>query len=197
LPPERWRESCLATLTTHDLPSTAARLSGEYVDLRHRLGLLSRPLAEEQAEADADREEWLGELAREGLLAVSPYGEGPAADVSGADEAAAAAARPGASGDLPEPVAALHRYLLRTPARLVGVWLPDTLGDPRPQNLPGTSNEYPNWRLPIADAAGHPVDFEHLTEYPATAELAAVMNELPRDPATPEPGAEPGPGLGS
>ena len=175
LPPERWREPCLATLTTHDLPSTAARLSGAHVDLRHRLGLLTRPLAEEQAEADTDREEWLGELAREGLLSVSPYGEGPAADVSGPEEAAG----PAGDGGLPVAFAALHRYLLRTPARLVGVWLPDALGDPRPQNLPGTSTEYPNWRLPIADAAGHPVGFEELAGSPRTAALAAVMNEPP------------------
>ena len=181
LPPDRWREQCLATLTTHDLPSTAARLSGEYVDLRHGLGLLNRPLAEEQAEADADREEWLGELAREGLLAVSPYGEGPAADEAEDPKERAADGSAG-GGSLPEAVAALHRYLLRTPARLVGVWLPDALGDPRPQNLPGTSSEYPNWRLPIADADGRPVSFEQLAAAPRTAELAAVMNE-PVQPA--------------
>jgi len=172
LPPERWRERCLATLTTHDLPSTAARLSGEYVDLRQSLGLLTRPLAEEQAEADADREEWLGELAREGLLSVPPYGEGPAAE-SGGD---------GAGGDvLPEAVAALHRYLLRTPARLVGVWLPDALGDPRPQNLPGTSTEYPNWRLPLADDTGRPAGLEQFTASPRTAALGAVLNEPPAE----------------
>ncbi len=169
LPPERWREQCLATLTTHDLPSTAARLSGEHVELRHRLGLLARPLAEEQAEAEADVEEWLGELARDGLLAVSPYGEGPAADLS--DPA------PAGPDALPDTVAALHRYLLRTPAELVGVWLPDALGDPRPQNLPGTSSEYPNWRLPLADTTGRPASLEQLTASPRTAALAAVMNE--------------------
>nr|WP_225447781.1 4-alpha-glucanotransferase [Streptacidiphilus sp. P02-A3a] len=193
LPPERWREGCLATLTTHDLPSTAARLSGEHVDLRYRLGLLSRPLAEEQAEADADREEWLGELSREGLLALPPYGEGPATDLTPAEEAAVPDA-PG--GSLPEAVAALHRYLLRTPARLVGVWLPDTLGDPRPQNLPGTSSEYPNWRLPVADAEGHPTDLEHLTASPRTAELTALMDELPRDPQSGGPSGTPGAATG-
>ena len=31
----RWRPDCLATLTTHDLPPTAARLTGEHVALRH------------------------------------------------------------------------------------------------------------------------------------------------------------------
>lgn len=43
LAPERWRRDCLATATTHDLPSTAARLTGDHVTLRHRLGLLARP----------------------------------------------------------------------------------------------------------------------------------------------------------
>ncbi|GAA3304020.1 hypothetical protein GCM10020295_54090 [Streptomyces cinereospinus] len=44
LPPDRWRADCLATATTHDLPPTAARLTGEHVELRDRLGLLLRPL---------------------------------------------------------------------------------------------------------------------------------------------------------
>ncbi|CAM5505393.1 4-alpha-glucanotransferase OS=Streptomyces tendae OX=1932 GN=malQ PE=3 SV=1 [Streptomyces tendae] len=47
----RARPERLATATTHDLPSTAARLTGEHVELRHRLGLLTRPLEEERAEA--------------------------------------------------------------------------------------------------------------------------------------------------
>ncbi|MEY9845250.1 4-alpha-glucanotransferase [Streptacidiphilus sp. BW17] len=167
LPPDRWREQCLATLTTHDLPSTAARLSGEHVELRHRLGLLNKPLAEEQAEDDEEREEWLGELAREGLMTVPPYGEGPAADLL----------EPPDGRHLPDAVGALHRYLLRTPAKLVGVWLPDTVGDPRPQNLPGTSTEYPNWRLPIADADGKPTTLESLASAERTAELGAVLRE--------------------
>ncbi|CAM5635428.1 4-alpha-glucanotransferase OS=Streptomyces alboniger OX=132473 GN=malQ PE=3 SV=1 [Streptomyces alboniger] len=52
--PDRWRTDCLATATTHDLPSTAARLTGEHVELRDSLGLLTRPLEEERAEAAAD-----------------------------------------------------------------------------------------------------------------------------------------------
>jgi 4-alpha-glucanotransferase len=187
LPPEQWREQCLATLTTHDLPSTASRLSGEHVELRHRLGLLTRPLAEEQADAESDVEEWLGELAGEGLLSVSPYGDGPAADL----------AEPAEGEVVPEAVAALHRYLLRTPARLLGVWLPDTLGDPRPQNLPGTSSEYPNWRLPLADAQGRPASLEQVTASPRADALAAVMNEPAPAPhlgnAVGEQGLEQGP----
>ncbi|MFI6445152.1 4-alpha-glucanotransferase [Kitasatospora sp. NPDC050543] len=150
LPPERWRARCLATLTTHDLPSTAARLTGEHVELRHRLGLLARALGEEQAEAAAELADWRAELARLGLLA------------------------PG------EPLdeRALHRFLLATPAELVGVWLPDTVGDPRPQNLPGTWDQYPNWRLPVADGTGEPVTLDQVAAAPGAARLAGLLADL-------------------
>src|SRR4029450_11298883 len=49
LPPQDWRELCLATVTTHDLPPTAGYLSGDHVALRDRLGLLTRSLEEELA----------------------------------------------------------------------------------------------------------------------------------------------------
>jgi len=147
LPPERWRAACLATLTTHDLPSTAARLSGEHVELRHHLGLLARPLDEEQAEAAVELADWRAELTRAGLLA------------EGAELT-------------PE---ALYAFLLATPAELVGVWLPDTVSDPRPQNLPGTWDQYPNWRLPVADRAGNPVTLEQLAGATGTARLTAAL----------------------
>lgn len=150
LPPERWRRDCVATATTHDLPSTAARLTGEHVTLRHRLGLLTRPLEQELAEDATETAEWLAYLARLRLL---PEGDG--------DEEAA--------------VRAVHRFLLLTPARMAGVWLPDTVGDRRPQNLPGTWDQYPNWRLPIADAEGHPVTLEEIAASPRLHRLMEVL----------------------
>jgi 4-alpha-glucanotransferase len=155
LPPDRWRADCLATATTHDLPSTAARLTGEHVELRDRLGLLTRPLEEERAEASADTGEWLEFLARLGLL----HGTGGGGDTS-SEEA---------------EVQAVHRFLLRTPARMIGVWLPDGVGDRRPQNLPGTWDQYPNWRLPIADAEGRPVTLEELAASPRLHALIDVL----------------------
>ncbi|MFC5028347.1 4-alpha-glucanotransferase [Streptomyces sp. DSM 41987] len=150
LAPEAWRPACLATVTTHDLPSTAARLTGEHVELRYRLGLLTRPLAEEQAEDAAEVAEWIALLGRLGLL---PEGA--------ADEEAV--------------VKAVHRFLARTPAAMVGVWLPDAVGDRRPQNLPGTWDQYPNWRLPVADVAGRPVTLEQLAGSPR---LHALLDEV-------------------
>jgi 4-alpha-glucanotransferase len=155
LPPERWRADCLATATTHDLPPTASRLTGEHVELRDSLGLLTRPLEEERAEAAADTAEWLELLARLGLL----HGTGGGTDPSSQEA----------------QIQAVHRYLLNTPARMVGVWLPDAVGDRRPQNLPGTWDQYPNWRLPIADGEGRAVTLEDLA---ASARLHALMEAL-------------------
>ncbi|WP_105975253.1 4-alpha-glucanotransferase [Streptomyces geranii] len=155
LSPDRWRADCLATATTHDLPPTAARLSGDHVELRDRLGLLTNPVAEERAAASADTGEWLTLLSRLGLLKGCSGGH---------------------SGEAEEAeIQAVHRYLLRTPARMIGVWLPDGVGDRRPQNLPGTWDQYPNWRLPIADAEGRPVTLEELA---GSARLRALMEVL-------------------
>ena len=160
LAPGEWRAACLATATTHDLPSTAARLAGEDVALRHRLGLLDRPLAAERAGAAADLERWLACFRRLGLL-------------------------PEGVGDEEGEVKAVHRFLARTPARLVGVWLPDAVGDRRAQNVPGTTDEHPNWRLPLAGPSGVPMTLEELTASPrARALFAALSEEL--GPAGPE-----------
>ena len=69
----------------------------------------------------------------------------------------------------------LYRFLRSTPAELVGVWLPDLVGDPRPQNLPGTWDQYPNWRLPVADGAGDPVTLDRLATTPAARLLAHLL----------------------
>lgn len=162
LPPEHWREDCVATATTHDLPSSAARLTGEHVALRHRLGLLTRPLEQERTQDAADVAEWLGLLTGLGLL-------------------------PEGRGDEEGQIRAAYRFLLRTPARMVGVWLPDAVGDRRPQNLPGTWDQYPNWRLPVADAEGHPVTLEELAASPRLHALMGVFG-----PRTAPPDARPG-----
>jgi len=140
LAPEHWRELCLATVTTHDLPPTAGYLRGEHLRIRSELGLLTRPLAEEAAADAAEQDALLGSVRERGLL------------------------RAGAGSR--ETVEALHRLVAATPARLVGVALTDAVGDLRAQNQPGTSREYPNWRLPLTDADGRPV----LLEDVATAE---------------------------
>jgi 4-alpha-glucanotransferase len=147
LPPDRWRRNCLATVSTHDMPPAAAFLAGTAVADRAALGLLTRPEAEERAEADKALEAWLWALTREGLLAP---GERPDADTF---------------------TAALYGYLARTPALLIGVSLADAAGERRSHNMPGTTSEYPNWRLPLCGPDGSPVLLEDL---PSTHRVRAV-----------------------
>jgi len=134
VPAERWREWCLASVTTHDLPPSAAYLAGDGVRLQHSLGLLAGSLEDELAEAAAYRETWLAEVRRRTGLA------------------------PDASLD--ETVLALHRYLALTPARLLSVALTDAVGDRRTQNQPGTVDEHPNWRVPLSGPEGVPLLLE-------------------------------------
>lgn len=150
LRPEQWRELCLATVTTHDLPPTAGYLAGEHVDLRRRLGLLTRSVEEEVAVDEADREAVLDLVRSRSLLP---------------DDATER-----------QVVEALHKLLTRTPSRLLGVSLSDAVGDRRAQNQPGTSSEYPNWKLPLTDGSGLPVLLEDLVTRPRALSLAQAVS---------------------
>lgn len=72
------------------------------------------------------------------------------------DVARMAAAIGGGASD----VDGMHAYLARTPARLVALQIEDILDVVDQPNLPGTVDEYPNWRHPLpvaaADLAGDP-----------------------------------------
>ena len=140
--PGEWRRGCLAMVGTHDMPPAAAFLTGEQVTIRAGLGLLTEPEADERAAARREVGGWLDMLAREGLLS-----------------------RP-AEVTAEQFTVALYGYLARTPAMLVGVSLAEAVGERRPQNLPGTVNEYPNWRIPMADRDGAPVLLEDLPAQP-------------------------------
>jgi len=148
LPPHRWRRDCLATVGTHDVPPAAAFVTGEHVALRVRLGLLTGSLEAERARAAAAMSAWRAALAGQRLLDSD--------------------ARPGPA----EVTAALYGYLARTPAALIGVSLADAVGERRPQNLPGTTDEYPNWRVPLGDGDGRAVLLEDLDAHPGVREIA-------------------------
>jgi 4-alpha-glucanotransferase len=84
------------------------------------------------------------------------------------------------SGDLDEAgvdqvVRALYQYLGRTPSRLLALSLADAVGDLRTQNQPGTSDEYPNWRVPLAGPNGKKMLLEAVFTDPRAAALAEVM----------------------
>ncbi|MGI8449227.1 MAG: 4-alpha-glucanotransferase [Streptosporangiaceae bacterium] len=140
LPPGKWRRNCLATVGTHDVPPIAAFVTGEQVELRSRLGLLTRSYREESDESDAVVRAWQEVLEAEGLL---PAGGRPTPA---------------------EFTVACYAFLARTPALLIGVSLADAVGDRRPQNIPGTTDEYPNWRVPLCDGEGRAVSLDDLAD---------------------------------
>jgi 4-alpha-glucanotransferase len=152
LAPQWWRRDCLATVSTHDMPPAAAFLTGSQVSDRVALGLLTRSEAEERAEAAKVVDEWLGALAGEGLL---PAGARPDPDAF---------------------TAALYGYLARTPAVLIGVSLAEAAGERRSQNMPGTTTEYPNWRLPLCGPDGEPVLLEDLPSLPRVRAVARAAS---------------------
>jgi 4-alpha-glucanotransferase len=150
LAPERWREYCLASVTTHDLPPTAGYLAGDHIRLRHSLGMLGGALEDELAADARDKAAWLAELHRRGLLE------------DGADETAT--------------VEALHRALAATPARLRCLALTDAVGDRRAQNQPGTTAaQYPNWQIALSGPDGTPVGIADVFASRRAARLAETM----------------------
>ncbi len=149
LPASRWREYSLASVTTHDLPPTAGYLSGDHVELRDALGLLTRSVDEERAADESDRDAWLTVLRDQGELPVGATVE--------------------------ETVTALYRYLTLTPARLVCIALTDAVGDRRTQNQPGTTDEYPNWRVPLSGPDSVPLLLEDVRASTRARALAETV----------------------
>ncbi|MEE2034041.1 4-alpha-glucanotransferase [Rhodococcus chondri] len=156
--PETYRQLCLTSVTTHDLPPTSGYLAGEHISIRSRLGLLDRDLDTELAGAVAERDEVL-QLARDrGLLDTTPGDP---------------------DTDEQRTVEALHRLIAASPSALLGLSLADAVGERRSQNQPGTIDEYPNWRVPLADAEGKAVLLEDLPDSERFAALAAALSRSP------------------
>ena len=156
LPPSSWREATLATVTTHDLPTAAGFLAEEQVRVRDELGQLSVPVEQERATVRRQRAALLDLLEREGLLEQC-------------------------GGDVP---LAMHAALVASPSRLVLAAFGDAVGDLRQPNLPGTVDEYPNWRLPVADGAGRPLTVEELLAHPGVRRLTALLAQGVRSTST-------------
>ena len=131
LPPDRWNPESVATISTHDLPTASGFLRGEHVQVRADLGLLDDPEGE-RARAERDRAELVALLRAEGLV---PEGAGEA----------------GGPGE-EEIVVAMHALLARAASRLVLVSPYDIVGETRQPNLPGTVDQYPNWRIPLPES---------------------------------------------
>ncbi len=139
----------VASLNTHDMPPVAAWWQGLDIADRQSLGLLTA----EQAEAERlDRRQateiLLNWIRRTGALAAWQEQSG-----------------------IP-PVAALLRCLAACDEQLMLVNLEDLWLETRSQNVPGTSDERPNWQRKAR------YSLEEFTQNPEVLEALASVNEL-------------------
>ncbi|MCI6556766.1 4-alpha-glucanotransferase, partial [Schaalia hyovaginalis] len=151
LHPGAYRRECLAAVNTHDLPPTAGYLQGIQTTLRHELGLLVEDVESVRAQDRLELEQVTARLREYGLVSS-------------------------ASPTEREIIEALHAYVAKTPSQLVVASLVDAVGDRRPQNLPGTYREYPNWRVPLGDGDGVEVLIDALPSNPRLNSLFSVLN---------------------
>jgi 4-alpha-glucanotransferase len=126
MPPASWNQSAVAMTSTHDLPTTAGWWRGRDISTRAACGRLGAGEHEEQlvAERASDR----GRLWRAFTDAgVADGGEPPSDDPAGFVDAALA-------------------FTAGTPSPLFMPPIEDVLGAKEQPNLPGTTDQHPNWR---------------------------------------------------
>jgi len=144
LPAAEYPRNALASISTHDLPTAPGYLAGEQVRVRAELGQLASTVEDEVQQADRDRAQLLARLTEEGLITAE----------STADEI----------------IVAMHEFLARTPCRFVTASLYDVLGELNQPNLPGTTDQYPNWRMPLT------ASLEEIESDPRVRRIAKVLS---------------------
>jgi 4-alpha-glucanotransferase len=140
LPARAYPDRSLASANTHDMPPLAGYWRERDIELRRQSGELRSAAAVEVARAERARERraLLRRLAAEELL---PDDEAPRSNAT--------------------LRGAVHAFLCRSPAALVGIALDDLVGETEPVNLPGVGPDcFPSWSrrltLPIERFATDP-----------------------------------------
>ena len=129
--PHEYPTQALVSSTTHDLPTLAGYWAGRDIDVRRAAGALRKETDHERLwkERQADKQRILDLLFD---LKLVPDGYPPMAS------------------DLPELSGEIHNgivgFLVSTPSMLMTLNQEDLTKETEQQNLPGTVDQYPNWR---------------------------------------------------
>lgn len=119
---QTYPELALATVTTHDMPTLVGYWQQDDLQLRHELDLFPSPeVADSLYQLRADEKQLMSQR-----LQLQ-------------------------EGDYQQLIRASHLFAAQQPARLFAFQLEDLLLMSTPVNIPGTSNEYPNWRRRLTD----------------------------------------------
>ncbi len=153
-PPQAYPAQALVAVSTHDLPTLKSFWLGHDLDLRANLGLYPNEEVRERQLVDRsqDRARLLWALEREGLLPA-----GMSHHPISAPEMTS------------ELMLAVHAYLARSPAKVMMVQMEDVFGQLEQVNLPGTTDQYPNWQRKL------PLNLEEWAADPRFTALAEIL----------------------
>ncbi len=147
-------EMALACISTHDLPTLTGWWRGEDIGYRRDFGLIDAATAEADIHRRAEERTAL-------VAALIDGGQLPPDSPDGRAETLPARVRNAA-----------YRFIGQTPCRLVGVRLADLVGPEAATNVPGTTDQYPNWQR------RSPVTLDQIAATPAFREVCAVLREV-------------------
>ena len=151
---EQYPEWAMASITTHDLPTLLGFWQGRDIQLRQELKLF--PDDETAARAREERSQAKAAI----LTLLQDKGWLKEDDVSSL----------AAQAELPEQVKwGIIAHLAQTPSRLVLLSLEDIFSWLDQQNMPGTMDEYPNWRQKF------PLLLEEIVQARELRQVAEIM----------------------
>lgn len=151
--PEHYPVRALASFGTHDTPTFAGYWKGADIETRQALGQFDETEAGHARDGRAwDRHKLLVGMRDVGVLPDECNPDHPQVD--------------------PDAVLSLsmHALLAQSASEIVAVQIDDALCSDRQPNFPGTTTEYPNWRVPM------PCPVEALAKAPGVNGVADVMN---------------------
>ena len=141
-------ETALVSAGTHDIPTLAGYWSGADIEKMKEIGMLSEEQSKQAKEARyKDRFAVVEALAQTGRWFVDPKHFDD--EINGRT--------------LPKRfIEMLYSYLATAPCRLLLVQLEDLLEQPEQINMPGTNEEYPNWRYKLSQTVSELRDNEKI-----------------------------------
>jgi len=159
-PPSDYPPLALCASGSHDLPTLRGYWQEADLEIRETLELYpSTEIAQQQRLLrERDREEILAALAREDLLKDDLANPSQPADKLST-----------------ERMIAIQRFLARSQACLMMLQLEDLLGQTQQINVPGTIDEYPNWRYKI------PLDIE---DWLTSGDVEHIATTITRERST-------------
>ncbi|NWF53004.1 MAG: 4-alpha-glucanotransferase, partial [Nitrospirae bacterium] len=136
LPPEKYPEMSLCSVTTHDLPTIYGYWKYQDIKIKKKLGRYSNEslFKKHMEERKRDKKLIISALKSQGIISIDFLSE------------------PKSISQMTfELCFAIYNYLAKTPCKLLLVSLDDIIGTLNQQNMPGTVDKYPNWlqKIPL------------------------------------------------